>query len=171
MAAHPPSVNRFARPCAAISAAASWGRGSSCPPSGPWASASPPPASPSRRRSPASRRMASSTGPSGAAGSWHPPGSPTTPPSTPTFTSGSASSSAPPRPGCWPTAASWPAASSAAGWGWSLSPRSMKSAACALSMAAPCCTSATICWQAALPISPVRRWPAPSPSSIGSAMA
>ena len=37
--------------------------------------------------------------------------------------------------------------------------------------AARCCTSATTCWPAAFPISPARRWPVPSPSSISSAMA
>lgn len=49
--------------------------------------------------------------------------------------------------------------------------RFMKSVASALSTAAPCSTSATTCWRAASPISPVRRWRAPSPSSISSAMA
>ncbi len=58
-----------------------------------------------------------------------PPASPTIPPSTPTFTSGLASSSAPPKPGCWPTAANLPAASCAAGWGWLLLRRCMKFAA------------------------------------------
>ena len=50
-------------------------------------------------------------------------------------------------------------------------PRFMRSDACVSSMVALYYTSATICWPAAFPISPARRWPAPSPSSISSAMA
>ena len=89
---------------------------------------------------------------------------------TPTFTSGLVSSSAPPRPGCWPMATSLPAASCAAGWVWNPLRRCMKSppAADRRSPRAPRQPSPA---GGRFPTSPALLWPAPSPSFTSSAMA